>query len=134
MYSLSKVKPGTESKQSTGVAVENTCGVCERSLADRASYAIEGVPRCLRCTVQHRPLLRRSGVTALVVGTILAAINQGPELAAGILPAALLWKIPLTYLVPFCVATWGALSNSRRRTRDEPQAPKPAKTDGDATP
>jgi hypothetical protein len=27
----------------------------------------------------------------------------------------LLWKIPLTYLVPFLVATWGALVNSRVR-------------------
>jgi hypothetical protein len=30
-------------------------------------------------------------------------------------PRALLWKIPLTYLVPFLVATWGALVNSRVR-------------------
>ncbi|MGH2351675.1 MAG: nitrate/nitrite transporter NrtS [Chloroflexota bacterium] len=58
-------------------------------------------------------MLRRSALTALVVGTVLVAINQGPEIAAGYLPAALLWKVPLTYAVPFCVATWGALSNSR---------------------
>jgi hypothetical protein len=25
----------------------------------------------------------------------------------------MMWKIPLNYIVPFCVATWGALSNSR---------------------
>jgi len=25
------------------------------------------------------------------------------------------WKAPLTYLVPFIVATWGALVNSRVR-------------------
>ena len=24
------------------------------------------------------------------------------------------WKIPLTYCVPFCVATYGALANARR--------------------
>lgn len=64
--------------------------------------------------LRYRPLLRRSALTALVVGTVLVGINQGPELAAGLFPAALLWKIPLTYCVPFCVATWGALSNSRR--------------------
>ena len=58
-------------------------------------------------------MLRRSAIAALVVGTLLTAINQGPELAAGVLAPALLWKIPLTYIVPFCVATWGALSNSR---------------------
>jgi hypothetical protein len=25
----------------------------------------------------------------------------------------MVWKIPLTYIVPFGVATWGALANSR---------------------
>jgi len=49
-----------------------------------------------------------------VVGTILVAINQGTVLAGGHFPSALAWKIPLTYAVPFCVATWGALINSRQ--------------------
>lgn len=40
-------------------------------------------------------------------------INQGPVILAGALAPALLWKVPLTYAVPFCVATWGALLNSR---------------------
>jgi len=52
-------------------------------------------------------------VTALVVGSILTAINQGNILVDGLFPASLYWKIPLTYSVPFCVATWGALINSR---------------------
>ena len=58
-------------------------------------------------------MLRRSAATALVVGTVLVAINQGAMLAAGALGSRLLWQIPLTYAVPFCVATWGALSNSK---------------------
>jgi hypothetical protein len=58
-------------------------------------------------------MLRRSALTALVVGTILTLINQGTILLTGQLPLALAWQIPLTYLVPFCVATWGALSNTR---------------------
>jgi hypothetical protein len=58
-------------------------------------------------------MLRRSAVTALVVGTVLVAINQGTVLAAGNFSAELAWKIPLTYCVPFCVATWGALTNSQ---------------------
>jgi hypothetical protein len=41
-------------------------------------------------------------------------INQGAILLKGSLSMALLWEIPLTYTVPFCVATWGALSNNRR--------------------
>jgi hypothetical protein len=63
--------------------------------------------------LRHRPLLRRSATTAVVVGTILVLINQGTTLVDGTASASLLWKVPLTYAVPFFVATWGALSNSR---------------------
>lgn len=51
---------------------------------------------------------RRSLVVAVIVGTALNAINQGDVwLASGALNY---WKIALTYLVPFCVATYGAWS------------------------
>jgi hypothetical protein len=70
--------------------------------------------RCLRCSLCYRPLLRRSALTSLVVGTVLVLINQGGGLVSGQPPPSLVWQIPLTYLVPFCVATWGALSNSSR--------------------
>lgn len=70
---------------------------------------------CLRCALCYRPLLGRSAKIALVVGTVLVAINQGDALLAGRWDASLAWKVPLTYLVPFLVATWGALVNSRVR-------------------
>ena len=70
--------------------------------------------RSLRCALRYRPMLKRSLLTALVVGTVLVAINQGGILLSGAWPASLAWQIPLTYVVPFCVATWGALGNSRR--------------------
>jgi hypothetical protein len=73
-----------------------------------------GERRCLACALRFRPMLRRSLLTALVVGTALVLINQGGILLSGVLPASLAWQIPLTYAVPFCVATWGALSNSRQ--------------------
>ncbi len=60
-------------------------------------------------------MLRRSGVIALMVGTVLVAINQGDLLLAGAWTAALAWKILLTYLVPLVVATCGALLNGRVR-------------------
>jgi hypothetical protein len=63
----------------------------------------------------YRPLLRRSLSIALVVGSVLVAINQGDALLSGHWERALAWKVPLTYLVPFVVATWGALLNSRVR-------------------
>jgi hypothetical protein len=68
--------------------------------------------RCLACALRHRPLLRRSALIGLVVGSLLVAINQGDALLAGRLDSALVWKVPLTYLIPFVVATWGALLNS----------------------
>ena len=86
---------------------------CERSLFRRTAYRIGDGWRCLHCTLRYRPLLKRSALTALVVGTLLTGINQGSEMLVGVFPTALVWKVPLTYMVPFCVATWGALSHSR---------------------
>ncbi|MFN0096354.1 MAG: nitrate/nitrite transporter NrtS [Dehalococcoidia bacterium] len=60
-------------------------------------------------------MIRNSVVTAAVVGTILTAINQGTLIVAGDFPAALAWKIPLTYGVPLCVSTWAALRISMVR-------------------
>jgi hypothetical protein len=55
--------------------------------------------------------LRRAGLVAAGVGTALVLLNQGDLLLAWYggedLPAALGWKIPLTYAVPFLVS-WGS--------------------------
>ena len=60
-------------------------------------------------------MLGTSVLTALVIGTILTAINQGNLLLDGAFPAALYWKVPLTYSVPFFVSTWAALRISYLR-------------------
>jgi hypothetical protein len=53
-------------------------------------------------------ILRRSFFVALVVGTVLNAINQGDALLGlAELNAA---KLILTYLVPYAVATYGAVA------------------------
>jgi hypothetical protein len=59
-------------------------------------------------------MLRRSLIAAVVVGSALTMLNQGDTLLSGQWANALYWKIPLTYCVPFCVATYGALTNSRQ--------------------
>jgi hypothetical protein len=59
--------------------------------------------------------LRRSLTVALVVGTALNAINQGPEIAAGNWPV--LWKLALTYIVPFLVASYGTFAAFRSETK-----------------
>jgi len=90
-----------------------TCG----STRARAVFLFQvrdgAIVKCWRCALRHRPMLKRSLMTAVVVGTLLLAINQGDVLLSASWPRALVWKVPLTYLVPFAVATWGALVNSR---------------------
>ena len=49
----------------------------------------------------------------VIVGTILVAINQGDMILSGQLDASAAWKIPLTYLVPYCVSTYGGVSAIR---------------------
>ena len=54
---------------------------------------------------------RKAFLTALVVGTILTAINHGDVILAGNMPPLL--KVALTYCVPYCVTTWGAIMGKR---------------------
>ena len=95
------------------------CQRCGRSIQKRSGYTFRppgcaaGIIKCLRCALRHWPMLRRSLVASAVVGTALTALNQGDAILSGQLAGALSWKIPLTYCVPFLVATYGALSNSR---------------------
>ena len=65
---------------------------------------------------------RRSLAAALVVGTILNLINQGDALFGG---KALDWtKLVLTYIVPYCVATYGAVAFRLDAMRRERPAPR----------
>ena len=98
------------------------CQQCRRPLTgQRAGYTFRpaggniaaSVTKCRRCALRHWPMLRRSLLAGLLVGTALTALNQGDAILHGQLSSALAWKIPLTYCVPFLVATYGALSNSR---------------------
>lgn len=59
---------------------------------------------------------RKALLTALVVGTVLTAINHGDKLVmAGQWPP--LAKVLLTYAVPYCVTTWGAVTGKRAEWR-----------------
>jgi hypothetical protein len=89
------------------------CARCDLPLAPGRGFLLAGERRCLRCTLLRPALLRRSFLTALVVGTLITTINQGNFMLRGEFSTDLEWKIPLSYATPFCVATWGALSNSR---------------------
>jgi hypothetical protein len=54
---------------------------------------------------------KKAILTALVVGTILTSINHGDLILAGELPP--LWKVLLTFCVPYCVTKWGAITGKR---------------------
>lgn len=59
------------------------------------------------------PAVRRSLLVTVVVGTGLNLINQGPEMLAGEWPV--MWKLALTYFVPFLVASYGSYAAFRSR-------------------
>jgi hypothetical protein len=55
-------------------------------------------------------MVRRALITALVVGTILTAINQSGVIANGDASTTTWLRVALTYCVPYCVATYGGVS------------------------
>jgi hypothetical protein len=54
------------------------------------------------------PVLRRSFIVAIIVGSALNMINQGDVILSGGEPTV--WKLALTYCVPFLVSSYGAYS------------------------
>ena len=63
----------------------------------------------------ERAIAVRSLKVAIVVGTILAAINHYDMFMSGEYTARRVAQIFLTYLVPYCVATYGGAMQSRDR-------------------
>ena len=57
-------------------------------------------------------MVRSSLVVAVVVGSILNLINQGDALFGE--EPVVLWKLGLTYVVPYLVSTYGAVMALRR--------------------
>ena len=72
--------------------------------------------------VLPKSVVIRSLKVSGVVGSILNLINQ-PEAIFGDEPL-IVWKILLTYAVPFCVATYGAMTALAAHNRQE-HAPNP---------
>lgn len=58
----------------------------------------------------RRDVIRRSLKVSLIVGTALNCINQGDAIISGGISPHLYWKVPITYLVPFMVSTYAAVS------------------------
>lgn len=64
--------------------------------------------------VRSRPHLRRTALTAVIVGTILFAINQLDVVLSGAAGTGTWVKAGVTYPVPFVVANVGVLVGCRR--------------------
>ena len=56
-----------------------------------------------------RQVVPRALKVALIVGTILALINHGEKILALSLSSQDVYKVLLTYLVPYGVSTWSAV-------------------------
>ena len=97
------------------------CSSCNVDVRHRVSFRFgdpetnQGILKCFRCGLFHPPVIKRSVRVALLVGTVLTLLNQGDAMLTGKFSHALFWKIPLTYCVPFLVATYGALANNRNK-------------------
>lgn len=64
--------------------------------------------------VRYPPHLRQTVFIALLVGTILFAINQLDVVLRGDATTAVWVKSAVTYIVPFCVSNAGVLVGTRR--------------------
>lgn len=69
--------------------------------------------KLLLVTACKRPIVLSAVKVALVVGTVLNAINQGGRVLDGLPPS---WfHVTLNYLVPYCVSSYSAARNELRR-------------------
>lgn len=95
------------------------CPACGRAITPATNSAVhrhgaETGSSILRIVLDRRVMGRATRI-AIVIGTILTAINQGDALLSHHFTAAMVWKIALTYCVPYCVSTYTAISMKRQR-------------------
>ena len=65
--------------------------------------------------VRYRPHLLKTIRIALIVGTVIFAINQLDVVLRHKATLATYLKCAVTYLVPFCVSNYGILVATRRK-------------------
>jgi hypothetical protein len=75
------------------------------------------MPRALQLALEPRVVRRALGF-AVVVGSILIAINHGDALLAGELDSRRWLKMGLTVLVPYCVSTLSSVATKLDSERE----------------
>ena len=68
----------------------------------------EAAPLALAAAFERR-VVRRALAFAVIVGTVLIAINHGDALLAGDIDGTRWFKMALTLLVPYVVSTWSSV-------------------------
>lgn len=68
---------------------------------------------------RHPATVKRALLTALIVGFILIAINNGPAILSGQLTRTRIIQMCLTVLVPYIVSTVSSVSTRRELARKE---------------
>lgn len=91
---------------------QKALGVSERAAPTWASWR-EGL-----AVVTYRPHLVKTVRIALLIGTLLFAINQLDVFVRQDATAVTYLKVALTYVVPFCVSNYGLLIATRRPSRE----------------
>jgi hypothetical protein len=91
----------------------STQWLSRRALADAPRTSNDDLVRAAFRIVLEPQHLRRTLTIALVVGTVLTAINQADVIARGDATATTLVKAVLNYVVPFIVSNLGLLVGTR---------------------
>ena len=66
---------------------------------------------------RQKTVVKRASKIALIVGTVLAAINHGDTILSGTLTFGGLIKIIATFGVPYCVSTYSSVLAIRERSQ-----------------
>ncbi|MFN3232839.1 MAG: nitrate/nitrite transporter NrtS [Alphaproteobacteria bacterium] len=69
-------------------------------------------PSLIHCATRPS-VIKSSIIVAVVVGVILNLINQGDALFGD--KPIVVWKVLLTFCVPYCVSTYGAVMALRSK-------------------
>ena len=85
----------------------------------------QAATRNLRKHYRDWRVFRRALIVAMIVGPILALINHGDAIMAGMLTEAAILKILITFAVPFCVSLISSLLTIREAVKQgaEPTIP-----------
>ena len=66
-----------------------------------------------------RLIVRRASRVAVIVGSVLLAINHGEAILRGDFSPARLLRMGLTVLVPYCVSTYSSVAALRHQILEE---------------